>query len=1148
MILDTAASNPTTNAADRCPLSYTSPTHLQAVAYLHGVVAADPDRARVLELGCMSGANLLPFATAYPQAQAIGIDLDEEKITQGQIWVQEYGLTNLQLQAMDLVSLLDSDLGKFDYIIVHGVFGLLSGEARSTLLAYCRRHLSAKGVVCFSYATYPGGKTEEILQDALNLHASLAETPEQQQASARAMLSYLSLGMSADNPQRTAIATSVKEAEKLGDVSLALNYLQGLNQPCYLIDFNTQITQEGLAYVGEIEPHSEIPAHFGPQVDKLHLTVCPDGNKILKQQYLDFAIGRKRRFSMLVAEDRAHQITPEIDVSRLDKLSWAGSYRRVMMVKTLASNAHVANDGIQIFTDHELTQRILDVLGEAWPASVNFKQLVFNTRFPENEDVKHEGNVREALYALLKQGLSGLHFCLGECAYRKSNFSALRVLPNVGGVYPVFNYWYESFVLTSSIYDSQILLDQLVTIDSERLTSLDDLHFKGLLIGSAIAWQKYFQKRLMRAISINEITQFIAPLIMYSSDASGGGFFKSSDAKKVEKGGRKFINTPINVKIKIQLDELIKQQKYAEARQMAEELTITQPDNLQSWITLERINHITGDKNAAIFSLVKVISLFSNAWLIYSELASLFHSTSYYWNAINLAYKVIRCDSHIAQAWNVAALVYLNMENVSGAEVCLQKALQLLPNDSAIMNSMAMVLDKQSRVDESVSYYRRAVELAPNDLGMFSNLLFALSHDANVSAAELFAEHRRFGEIAERSVDGLTQTLVTYSQNKKADRLLRIGFVSGDLWSHPVSNFIEPAWHDIDRSRFSLYAYSTSHYNDDTSSRLRKGTNSWHNVANMSDNELFELIQKDKIDILIDLSGHTAYNRLTVFARKPAPVQITWIGYPGTTGLKAMDYRLIGYYQAKPGELDSQGTEKLVYLSAPKTKTFEPIAGSPGVNRLPALTNKYITFGSLNRPSKLNDVVLETWSKILVALPESKMLFGAMPSEDYKNMLSKKLQDYGVREEQLIFHRRMDMISYLKLHHEVDLMLDSFPYTGGTTAVHAAWMGIPTLTLAGETPASRQGVSIARTCGLDEFVASSIEDFISRAIYWNHHIDELAVIRTSLRSRMEYQEGEKVSAADFLELALRKTWEIYCSDREAKSFSVLPDKTIIEHQ
>lgn len=149
MTLDTAASHPTTSAADRCPLPYTSPTHLQAVAYLHGIVAADPDRARVLELGCMSGANLLPFATAYPQAQAIGIDLDEEKNCAradvgSAIWINQSATC-----AMDLASLLDSNLGKFDYIIVHGVFGLVSGEARSALLAYCHRHLSAKGVVCF---------------------------------------------------------------------------------------------------------------------------------------------------------------------------------------------------------------------------------------------------------------------------------------------------------------------------------------------------------------------------------------------------------------------------------------------------------------------------------------------------------------------------------------------------------------------------------------------------------------------------------------------------------------------------------------------------------------------------------------------------------------------------------------------------------------------------------------------------------------------------------------------------------------------------------------------------------------------------------------------------------------------------------------
>ncbi|RUS02456.1 O-linked N-acetylglucosamine transferase family protein [Pectobacterium polaris] len=1139
MTLDTAASHPTTSAADRCPLPYTSPTHLQAVAYLHGIVAADPERARVLELGCMSGANLLPFATAYPQAQAIGIDLDEEKIAQGQMWVQQYGLTNLQLQAMDLASLLDSDLGKFDYIIVHGVFGLIGGEARSALLAYCHRHLSAKGVVCFSYSTYPGGKTEEILQDALNLHASLAETPEQQQASARAMLSYLSLGLSADNPQRTAIATLVEEAEKLGDVSLALNYLQGLNQPCYLLDFNAQIGQEGLSYVGEIEPHTEIAAHYGEQVDSLLRAICPTGNKILKQQYLDFNVGRKRRFSLLVAAERAEKLESEIDTSRLDKLSWAGSFRRVMLNKGLASNAHITNTGIQISTDHELTQQILDVLGNAWPASVSFKQLIFNTHFPEreNDEQEHEKNVRESLYALLKQGIPSIHFCVGECAYRKSEFSALRVLPNCGDIYPAFNYWYESFMLPSEAQGLKIPMGLLDEQEEGSLALLDELHHKGLMIGSALAWQRYFQKRLELAKDVKEVIHNVNPLIMYSSNASGGGLFKASDVIKVEKSRKEFVNDPIDAKVKRQLYDLLQKQKYDEARSLAEELTVKHPNNLQSWITLERINFVTGDKDAAIFSLAKVISMHSNAWLVYSELSSLLHNTYNYWEAINLAYRIIRCDGNIAVAWNVVALVYLKFENMAGAEVCIEKAIKLLPNDAAILNAMAMVLDKKSDVESAIDYYRKAVANAPEDLGLYSNLLFALLHHTSITTAELFAEHRRYGELVENRIDTDVPVNMFQQQDKDPDRVLRIGFVSGDLWSHPVSSFLAPVWNSANRKHFSFHVYSTSNHYDDTSRMFEKGTTLWRNVASKSDIELFEIIRRDEIDILFDLSGHTAYNRLSVFAMKPAPIQISWIGYPGTTGLKAMDYYLVMNHAPLPEVLDCQFTEKLLYV--PFSQQFNPVSGSPSVNDLPALKNDYFTFASFNRPTKINNDVLSAWSEILSALPTSKMIIGALPSHQAREKIREKLESQGVQPEQLVFRERTNIINYLAMHQEIDLLLDTFPYTGGTTTNHALWMGVPTLTLAGEKLATLQGAANLSQVGLTEFIASSQADYISKAISWSNQLDELNQIRHSLRNKIGRDiDAKGVTPATYFEQTLRAVWKAWCAGEQTKSYSI----------
>ncbi|MBA0180417.1 methyltransferase regulatory domain-containing protein [Pectobacterium carotovorum] len=1151
MVCNTPASIGIPSAASSAAVStilpYTSPAHIQAVAWLHGVKCAEPEKARVLELGCLAGENLLPFALAYPQSSSIGIDLDVEKIEEGQQLLSELGVENLQLAATDLNTLLESDLGQFDYIIVHGIFGLVSGEARTALLQFCQKHLSPIGTISFKYATYPGGKMAEVLKDALSLHTSLAETAEQQQESARAMLTYLSLGLSSNNAQEKALQKWVAQAEQQSDVQLALNYLQGLNAPCYLLDFNTLATETELTYVGDIQPHTELAEHYGDNVSSMHQAICASAHKVLKQQYLDFAVGRESRFSLLVAQARAGEVLPEPDWSRLADFHWAGSFLPFYTDKGISTNGWRSASGVMVTTSHPLTQRVLTTLGESWPLAQSFQQLLFNTREPEKTDTDEKTNLQNALKALFSKGLSELHFRLGKCVYQNNSSPTLTLLPGALKVKTNFNFWHEPVLLDLSDTERTSLTswDSWCNREEENYFPLmRRLHQHGVLQGKVRAWHRYFQNALLASSSVKEITSYIGALVFYVSDPESGGAYIAP----LLSSGYSVKAIQISSKTVTEIANLILNSDFTRARFIAERLTQKDPENIENWNLLADTLRKTGDPEGASLALIQILARHLFSWSVYYDLATQIREAGLKREALNLARKIIRCDPENEKVWNLLAVLHLSNHNLDLAEFCGKKAIELNDNDIAVLNSMAAICEYHSRQDDANNYYRRIIELSPEASHLHSNYLFGLTHSNTVSPEKLFLEHRTFGQRTEARMVKWVSQLPVRQIDKSPGRVLRIGFVSGDLGNHPVTNFVEPAWNAIDLEHFSLYVYATSMLDDEMTNRLKERATAWHHVKNKSDVDLAQLVIEDKIDILFDLSGHTAYNRLPMFALKPAPIQITWIGYPGTTGLKAMDYRLIGYYQAKPGELDNQGTEKLIYLSAPKTKIFEPVAGSPNVNILPALENGYITFGSFNRPSKLNDTVLETWAKILVALPESKMLFGAMPNDDYQNSLGKKLQGYGVREEQLIFHGRTTMAKYLNLHHKIDIMLDSFPYTGGTTSVHAAWMGIPTLTLAGKTPASRQGVSIARTRGLDEFVVSSIDDFISRAIYWSHHRDELATIRAELRSRMEYQEGEKGNAASFLELALRKTWEIYCSGGEARSFSVLPDETIVEHQ
>jgi predicted O-linked N-acetylglucosamine transferase (SPINDLY family) len=335
----------------------------------------------------------------------------------------------------------------------------------------------------------------------------------------------------------------------------------------------------------------------------------------------------------------------------------------------------------------------------------------------------------------------------------------------------------------------------------------------------------------------------------------------------------------------------------------------------------------------------------------------------------------------------------------------------------------------------------------------------------------------------------------------------------------------------------SLNAYYNYASEDAVSARLHRYFDHWHPVAHLSDAALAEKVGNDEIDILIDLSGHTGGNRLLMFARKPAPVQASWIGYPGTTGLEAVDYYLADRYFLPPGRFDSQFTEKLVYL--PAVAPFLPDMKAPPVNGLPALRNGYVTFGSFNRLTKLRPSVIALWSRLLKALPDARMLLGAMPSDASSNPLPGWFAREGIARERLSFHPRSDIASYLALHHQVDMCLDTFPYTGGTTTNYALWMGVPTLTLAGETPFGRQGAANLGHVGLDGFVAEDAADFEAKGLYWAGNLTALAEVRAGLRARWEQSPARRPEViAAGVESALRTMWQRWCAGLPAQTFDV----------
>jgi len=361
------------------------------------------------------------------------------------------------------------------------------------------------------------------------------------------------------------------------------------------------------------------------------------------------------------------------------------------------------------------------------------------------------------------------------------------------------------------------------------------------------------------------------------------------------------------------------------------------------------------------------------------------------------------------------------------------------------------------------------------------------------------------------------------------ERRLRIGYVSGDFRDHSVSLFIEPilAWHA--RGAFEVVCYSNLSRPDEVTQRLRTYAAHWREVHALGDEALANLIREDAIDILVDLSGHSANNRLLAFGRKPAPVQVTYLGYPGTTGLAAMDYRLTDTVVDPAGDGDRWYSERLIRL--PDTMwCYRPHEALSEVMPAPALSKGYVTFGSLNHCAKLNPQLFALWARLLARLPESRLIVTSIPAGNAQASLKACFAAAGVDPGRLEIRDRVPRDQFNALVLQIDIALDSFPYGGTTTTCDALWKCIPVVSLSGDTTASRSGASLLNAVGLGELVAPTAEAYLEIAAGLARDPRRLADMRLALHERI--RRSSLVDAERFtrnLENAYREMWRLWCS-------------------
>jgi predicted O-linked N-acetylglucosamine transferase (SPINDLY family) len=474
----------------------------------------------------------------------------------------------------------------------------------------------------------------------------------------------------------------------------------------------------------------------------------------------------------------------------------------------------------------------------------------------------------------------------------------------------------------------------------------------------------------------------------------------------------------------------------------------------------------------------------------------------------------------------------------------LRRAIELDPGLAAAHFRLAVAYELQGRYAEAEASLRRGRELGKSAMSVarddelsYSHLLFFMAHNPAIGAEELFAEHRRFGEHFESR---LRPAWPQHANNRDPERCLEVGLVSGDFYNHSVPKFLEPILrHLAGRPGMRLHAYYNGSREDETTRRLQAHCGRWNRVGELTDSQLADRVMVDGIDVLIDLSGHTGFNRLPLFARKPAPVQVSWLGYPGTTGLQAMDYYLADEHWLPPGRFDHLFTEKLAYL--PDRWAFELHPNIPPIGPLPALKAGHLTFGSFHRLGKITPAAIHLWSQLLLAQPRARLLLVGIPLDGEQAPLLRDFAAQGIDLARLTLHDRTSMDGYLALHNQVDIALDTQPYGGATTTMHSLSMGVPTLTIAGATSMSRACAGILSHVGLQAFAANDTADFVNKAHYWSNNLPVLAKLRADLRSRHNQSPGgQPPLIAAHLEAALRHMWRRWCENLPAESFATGP--------
>jgi len=486
---------------------------------------------------------------------------------------------------------------------------------------------------------------------------------------------------------------------------------------------------------------------------------------------------------------------------------------------------------------------------------------------------------------------------------------------------------------------------------------------------------------------------------------------------------------------------------------------------------------------------------------------------------------VLELNPEHADALHFLGLTGQRIRDLGFAMEYFERSIAARPGDAVFHNNLGSVLVQAGRTEEAAVFFRKALEIDPNLNIAHINLIFVMVLLESARPEEVYAEHVAWAKI---HADPLLAQAKPHNNSRDPERRLRLGYLSADFRQHALSYFIEPALARHDSVAFEVFCYHSGRIVDDVTRRLARHVDHWHEIIDLDDEQAAELIRREGIDILVDLSGHLRDNRLMVCARKPAPIQLTYLAYPNTTGMSAMDYRITDPVCDPPGATERFYRETLVRL--PRCMwCYQPRADMPAVFMSPAQKSGRVTFASMNGVSKVTTRMLSLWGRILGEVPGSHIVLTTVP-EQGRARIRDVLAQAGVAAERISMHDRVPTKDFWAFYAGIDIMLDTFPMNGGTTTCEALWLGVPVITRSGDIFQSRAGLSILGSLGLDDLVAGSDEGYVRIAVDLARDSARLAALRAGLRERMRASPlTDARGYARDLESAYRGIWRKWCS-------------------